>query len=215
MNFKTLALATAAAVGISGAASAATISVSGGLPVTFGTGNYSAPTPGCVSTCYNPNGPLAAGLTETLSVFTAPPSGLNISGNATIRVTFLGKEAGAENFAFSMLGDEISNNGAVGSSFTAMVSGPGALAFNFRSTVHGGTSAGSSGFTGTAAIAFSAVFNGGQSIYAFFDDSGAANDRDWDDMVVRIDVIPVPAAGLLLLGGLGAMAAMKRRRKAA
>jgi hypothetical protein len=212
MNFKTFALATAAVVGISGAASAATMSVSGGDTLTFGTDNYSAITPGCVSTCYNPHG-LAAGLTETLSVFTSAPSGLNISKDATIRVTFLGKEAGATNTAFSMGGGSVTNLDAVGSSFTAMVGGPGILDFTFSSNL--GTSAGSGGFVGTAAIAFSAVFNGGQSVYAYFDDSGAADDRDWDDMVVRIDVIPVPAAGLLLLGGLGAMAAMKRRRKAA
>lgn len=212
MNFKTLALATVAAIGVSGAASAATLSVVGGAPLAFGTGNYSAGPAGCVTTCYNPGGP-AAGLTEALRVFTAAPAGLNITGPAPIRVTFLGKEAGATNTAFSLGGGSVTNIMAVGSSFTSMIGGPGLANFNFSSSL--GTSAGSAGFTGSAAIAFGAVFNGGRSVFAFFDDSGAANDRDWDDMVVRIDVVPVPAAGLLLLGGLGAFAAVKRRRKAA
>lgn len=225
MNFKTFALATAAVVGISGAASAATLSVNGGVgPIVFNApgSNYGSDCSGGSTHCYDPNGAVAAGLTETLQGFfsAATYPGLEISGPATIRVTFLGKEAGAKNAAMSGPSGSISNTDTVGSSFTAMVGGPGVLDFTFEVLAGAGgaptgAKAGSGGFVGSAAIAFSAVFNGGQSVYAFFDDSGASNNRDWDDMVVRIDVIPVPAAGLLLLGGLGAMAAMKRRRKAA
>ena len=41
-------------------------------------------------------------------------------------------------------------------------------------------------------------------------------DSDLDDIVFRVDVsqVPVPAAGFLLVGGLGAMAALRRRKKA-
>lgn len=140
--------------------------------------------------------------------------GLEISGAAPIKVTFLGKEAGASNVAFSMAGGSITNDNAnIGSSYIVDVM-MGTVDFTFRS-ISLGTKAGADGFTGTAAIAFSAVTNGGRTVFAYFDDSGGSDDRDWDDMVVRIDVVPVPAAGLLLLGGLGGLAALKRRRKSA
>ena len=232
MNFKTFALATVASLGISTAASAATLSLSGGSSDTLkaaGTAgtNFRLCQPGeGNTTCFNPNG-LAAGLVPVgfqISEFFSSPVGLTISGPATIKVTYLGKEANARNTAFTLAGGSIQNlNANVGDSFTSVVNTlgpwPAELDFNFSSAL--GTAAGSAGFvaagSATAGIAFSNVFSGGKSVYAFFDDSGATQDRDWDDMVVRIDVlsqVPVPAAGFLLLGGLGGLAALKRRKAA-
>jgi len=53
--------------------------------------------------------------------------------------------------------------------------------------------------------------------YLALDDSGANNDDNHDDIIVRVDVapIPLPAGGLLLLTALGGVAALRRRRKAA
>jgi hypothetical protein len=53
--------------------------------------------------------------------------------------------------------------------------------------------------------------------YLALDDSGANNDDNHDDIIVRVDVapIPLPAGGLLLLTALGGMAVVRRRRKAA
>ncbi|MEO9518185.1 hypothetical protein [Shimia sp.] len=59
-----------------------------------------------------------------------------------------------------------------------------------------------------------------QSIFLFFDDGGAENDDNHDDLVVRLTIgngqtepnpVPLPATGLLLLGALGGMRMMKRR----
>jgi hypothetical protein len=76
--------------------------------------------------CYNPSGP-AGRLEEDLKVFLTAASypGLWISDTAPIRVTFLGKEAGASNVAMSGVGGSVSNDDTPGSFYTAMVSGPG------------------------------------------------------------------------------------------
>jgi len=48
------------------------------------------------------------------------------------------------------------------------------------------------------------------------DDTGANDDDNHDDIIVRVELsaVPVPASGLLLLGALGGLAGMRRRMKA-
>jgi hypothetical protein len=55
---------------------------------------------------------------------------------------------------------------------------------------------------------------GGNGVLLFLDEGG---DKDYDDLVVRLEVtspsqVPVPAAGFLLVGALGGMAALRRRK---
>ena len=70
---------------------------------------------------------------------------------------------------------------------------------------------------GDIAVAFSKIFNGGKSVVIGFDNGLGGPDRTFDDLVARIDIaaIPLPAAGWLLLGGLGVAAAAVRRRRPA
>lgn len=58
------------------------------------------------------------------------------------------------------------------------------------------------------------------TLFLGFDDAPRHPDSDFDDFMIRMDVaaVPVPAAGLLLigaLGGLGGLAALRRRKAAA
>ncbi|MEP1356287.1 MAG: VPLPA-CTERM sorting domain-containing protein [Tateyamaria sp.] len=66
-------------------------------------------------------------------------------------------------------------------------------------------------------IASSEVFKGddGRDLVFFFFGDGAG-DSDLTDLVVAVQasVVPLPAGGLLLLGGLGGLAALRRRKKA-
>ena len=221
MNIKAFALAGIAAVGMSGMASAATLNINGGTTVDFESGNYKSDCSGGKATCYDPTGPAGAFDFDLQAFFSsATYPGLTLSAPAPVRVTFLGKEAGATNAVFTMGTQQLTNVMAIGSSFvySAVPGLNDALDFTFRViNAAGGASlgseAGSDGFTPGAGIAFYQVNS--RLVYAYFDDSGAGENGDWDDMVVSIEVIPLPASALLLLGGLGGLAAMKRRRKAA
>lgn len=216
-----IAAATFALSGTSASAAVLSFAPGKGAAVNFGDGNYNGtPCPGDITKCYNPSGAVAAGLTEDLLVFDDSAAnmrgpGLVLDEAAIITVTFLGKEAGAQNYAFS-LGGEVANTDVIGASYSVAVDA-GTLDFSFKSLFGGGTLASNDGtFIGTAAMGFSKLYNGGTKVYAFFDDSGAADDRDFDDMVVEITIsqVPVPAAGFLLIAGLGGLAALKRRKKA-
>jgi hypothetical protein len=149
-------------------------------------------------------------------------NGLSVSGKVFITFTYMLKEAGYTNVLLDT-GDGGSvtvfqtGSNTIGQSYTSsFVMGPGLLNFRLQ-TISGG-----SGFLdndGTATsnalgIAYSALFNNGRSIIVGFDDAGAGPDRDYDDLVFRIDItpVPLPAAGLLLLAGLGGLGLMSRRR---
>jgi len=144
--------------------------------------------------------------------------GLQVNPQTKLRYTYLGKEAGATNTIEEfVLGTNslttAGGPGSIGSSFT-VTDGPGSLAFFFTSTIYGGTTITNDGNTTDrrTAIAFSSIFNNGKSVYALLDDGGTGPDRDFDDMVVRIDAIPIPASALLLLGGIGGFGLMRRKK---
>lgn len=215
MYLKTLALATVAAIGVAGTASAATLSLTGGVSGVLPS-NYD-PAPGTAN----------ASIGDAITIFRATANdtsiggGLRVSGPAIVTYTFLGKEAGARNTAVETIGGgTLVNTGASNLSVTAIDDG-GFLDFLFRT----------SGLKGSPSAPNPAIFNGGisedsrlaiafrildsNSALAFFGDG--RGDNDFDDMVLAIDVapIPLPAAGWMLLAGVGGIAAIRRRRKAA
>lgn len=63
----------------------------------------------------------------------------------------------------------------------------------------------------------------GQSVVLWFDDDGANDDDNHDDMAIRLTLkggnvvadVPLPAAGWMLLAGLGGLGAVARRKKKA
>lgn len=165
---------------------------------------------------------------------------LYLHNNTDVKVEFLGREANMNNnfswdggtlFSNSNVANNTFNNGLPG--LTTVISNvtTGLLDFAFGlgsggSVVNGANPDGSGtnsppNFFVSFAQDPQATF--GSIVYLFLDD-GAVGDDNHDDMVIRLSVdggridlapIPVPAAGFLLLGGLGALGAMARRRKSA
>jgi len=215
----------ATAVAFATAASAATFSVIGGTPTTLPTdfdaalmaGPAPLPAVGDPITSFSGTDPFANG------------GGLYISASSQLTFTYLGKEATASNSAsqFAMGGTLLSTANNVGTTATAGQAGPGFVDFVFTTMegmfedINGNGSTmealsiannGTSAFSGLH-IAFGMVFNNGRSVLAFFGDG--RGDSDFDDMVVRIDAVPLPASALMLLGAMGGLGALRLRKKRA
>jgi hypothetical protein len=161
---------------------------------------------------------------------------VNLVGSSPVLVEFLGYEAGYQNTftlgaaGFSTETDDPTpgNNQEIFAAPPSYWTGPlsGLLAFVFG-TSGGGTPASvangsnptdaSDGPTNVnffASIVGAPTATGGRSVMLFFDDNGANNDDNHDDMAVRLSVLPVPASLPLLLGGLCGLGFISRRRRA-
>ena len=161
---------------------------------------------------------------------------INLVGSSPVLVEFLGYEAGYRN-TFTLGGDGFytetddptpGNNKEIFATPPSYWTGPlsGLLAFVF-STSGGGTPASvangsnptdaSEGPTNVnffASIVGAPTATSGRSVMLFFDDNGADNDDNHDDMVVRLSVVPLPASLPLLLGALCGVGFISRRKRA-
>ena len=207
MNAMKLAAAALVAALMATGASAATLSLSGGVTSAALTGNdlgFNGQTVQYIT-----------GDTKTAS------NGLSLDGPARITYTYLGFEAGNQNYAADRFGAFFTNRTTMaGATYSVMQMAAGLLDFDFGTSAPASwvslieNDGGATPATSNYAIGYIQISS--NSWYALFDDI-AQGDRDFDDIGIRIDVapVPVPAAGLLLLGGLGAFGAVARRRKAA
>jgi hypothetical protein len=147
--------------------------------------------------------------------------GLAVTSARQIKATYLGFEAKNANTADATIALD------AGTAFNTTTS---VLGDTFRFTVAAGTppllvplifdTTGPGGNTRTAIngvsidggllLAFSEIFNRSRSVIAMFGDIDA--DRDIDDIVVRLDVVPLPAAVWMLLAAIGGLGLVGRRR---
>jgi hypothetical protein len=146
-------------------------------------------------------------------------NGLSMSTSGQVTLTYLGFEADYTNTLLAGGAAVFANLGAGASAFGATWSGlmgPGLLDLDFLSNI-GGLIENDGGVTGVPVpvdIGLAYVLVSATTAFIFLDDSGLGPDRDYDDLIIRVDVVPVPvpAAGLLLAGGLALLGFTARRR---
>ncbi len=212
----TLAAGAVAVVAMTGAASATGLSIIGGAAGTIPGG----------AVVNDALGPLS--LANPLGGFYG--SRIDLKGPAKVTFTLLGWEAGFANVfngpggSFSTEGNagHLSNlefdAGGIASFMTVLGAGP--IAFSFVSPL-GVAANGTNPLNVPGVVNFFATFGDatatmGDSLYLFLDDLGGGDDDNHDDLVVRIDVTPVPLpAGIWLFGtALGGLGLLGRKRRA-
>ncbi len=145
--------------------------------------------------------------------------GLVLSDTATIRFDYLGEEADFLNKAIELAGlgvlfDNQTSIAGVSSVTVELTPGAfGLLPFKFTTSGGGGQEAANGNIENPLSMAFSQISEDGKSVIALFGDG--AGDHDFDDMAIRISVVPLPPAVLLFGGALLGLGWLGRRKNRA
>lgn len=212
---------------LSGAANALPIlDIVGGTPVVLPIGGANGG--------YNPAPPTAGAVAGQVAINAdSPGEGLIIDGDATVKATFLGKEAGYTNQLNFVLGsgNVMTNLVAPGTSITQVLTSVvqgSFLPFKFQNLAAipaedliNGSVPSATANLGSIAFRIVTQTENFAVILALLNDFGGP-DADWDDMVIEFRAVragfadpdvPLPAALPLLAAGLGGLLVLGRMRK--
>jgi hypothetical protein len=188
--FKKTVVATALALSALGASAAVTVDVGG------------VSTPGSFE--------FASLVSNTFDLGT-----LSADGASKVTYSFIGKEAG---FSNEFKGAGAGVIGSAGGLDLVDLVGPGALSFSFGTVGEAGVASNGMAFSLASNPSF-AIFKGaagsGYQYVLGFNDIGAGNDSDFDDLVIGVNFTPVPEPSTyaLILAGLAAVGFVARRRR--
>lgn len=225
-SIKTLLLATATVLGIAGTASASLVIES------WDESNPAKLLAGAIPGGTAKNDVLTALGFKSLDGYYG--SQIRLTAKSKVTYTFVGFEAGYANKflvgsnvfdteAYAPNNKVIDVNGLASFSQTADA---GLLDFRFRTNsnrngvINGNENTNNFGLGGKNPDFFASIIGApsaksGKALWVFLDDLGANDDDNHDDLVVRIDVAPVPLpAGIALMGTALAGLGFVRRRKA-
>ena len=142
----------------------------------------------------------------------------------TLTFTYLGSEAGHTDKFFTFNDLRFNNKQATNSAFSMEISSGQALNFYFTDTSSTQTVANGANVTGWGLNnnnswqnTFGLKKESNTSYLLMYNDYVSGGDRDFDDMVVRVSLAPVPEPQTyaMFLAGLGIMGAIARRRSQA
>lgn len=139
---------------------------------------------------------------------------LNQAANVTF--SYVGSEANFQNY-FRVGGTTTFHNFSTTNAARTALFDTGVMDFSFRTVSLLGTTSIANGAAAAGLHTAMALFQiAPNSFYALYNDRWLG-DADFDDMIVRIDVapIPLPAALPLLLAGLGGLGLLAHRRRRA
>lgn len=157
---------------------------------------------------FNPAGfPGGVSVGDPIKVFdSSTPGGLMLSGNTLLKYEYYGKEASFINF-FIGGGDSFSTTTSVVGDTIFAPTAAGTVPFSFVTTDSGGLIAKNGGSIDSGlSIAFADL--GNNSFLIMFNDTG--HDVDFDDLVVKVSAVPLPAAVWLMLSAIVGLWGMSR-----
>jgi hypothetical protein len=165
------------------------------------------------------------GVGTSISVFgNGAAGGLSLSGAGNVVFTYLGTEAGYTNIALFNGSQIFSNQTSLYGDTTGLYAvGAGLLPLAFRAVTPGNQDANNGGFIDEHVKLGIKLVNATLA-YLFFEDIAIGGDGDFDDLVVRVEIIggggapdptPLPAAAWLFgsaVAGTAGIGAWRRRR---